>query len=618
MDTSIVTVSLSGGLAEKLEAIAAAGFTGVEIFESDLLSFNGSPKDVRGMVASLGLRIVAFQPFRDFEGMPEPQRGRAFARAERKFDLMGELGCDLLMVCSNVAPDSLGGIDRAAADFHELGERAHKRQLRVGFEALAWGRHISDYRDAWEVVRRADHPAIGITLDSFHILSRRTDLRAIRSIPVDKISLVQLADAPWLDMDVMSWSRHFRCFPGQGDFPLLDFMDAVGSTGYRGAVSLEVFNDQFRAGSPRALAIDGRRSLVFLNDQLRGQLDAPGAAARPVPPRAACLGVEFLEFAVDSRSAGTLTAVWAALGFVQVGRHRSKSVTRWVQGGINLVLNSDNDGFAHSYQLSRGSSVCAICLKVDDATAAIDRAEILSDTPFRQAVGPGELDIPAVRGLGGSLLYFVDPKTVLGRLWDIDFVAQAQAQDGIGLTAIDHVSQSMHYDEMLSWLLFYTSLLNVTKTPQVDLIDPGGIVRSQVVHSPDGELRIALNASQSQHTFPSRFLTHYAGSGVQHIAFATDDIVTALGRMQANGVEMLSIPENYYDDLEARTDLSAKRVDELRRGNILYDRDEGGEFLHACTRSFEGRFFFEIVERRGYKGLGTVNAPILLAAQARK
>ena len=147
MQTSIATVSLSGGLAEKLEAIAAAGFTGVEIFESDLLSFNGTPKDVARMVASLGLKIVTFQPFRDFEGMPEPQRSRTFARAERKFDLMGELGCDLLMICSNVAPDSLGGIDRAAADFHELGERAQKRGIRVGFEALAWGRHVSDYRD---------------------------------------------------------------------------------------------------------------------------------------------------------------------------------------------------------------------------------------------------------------------------------------------------------------------------------------------------------------------------------------------------------------------------------------------------------------------------------------
>ena len=134
MQTSIATVSLSGGLAEKLEATAAAGFTGVEIFESDLLSFNGTPKDVARMVAELGLKIVTFQPFRDFEGMPEPQRSRTFARAERKFDLMGELGCDLLMICSNVAPDSLGGIDRAAADFHELGERAqqarHPRRLR--------------------------------------------------------------------------------------------------------------------------------------------------------------------------------------------------------------------------------------------------------------------------------------------------------------------------------------------------------------------------------------------------------------------------------------------------------------------------------------------------------
>src|SRR5690349_14826046 len=340
MLTSIATVSLSGGLAEKLEAIAAAKFAGVEIFESDLLSFNGTPDDVKRLVASLGLRIVTFQPFRDFEGMPEPQRSRTFARAERKFDLMAELGCDLMMICSNVAPDSLGGIERAAADFHELGERAKKRGMRVGFEALAWGRHISDYRDAWEVVRRADHPAVGLTLDSFHILSRRTDLGAIRSIPADKISLVQLADAPWLDMDVMSWSRHFRCFPGQGDFPLLDFMGAVGSTGYRGAVSLEVFNDQFRAGSPRTLAIDGRRSLVFLNDQLHGQLDPPGAKPRAIPPRAACLGVEFLEFAVDSHSAETLAALWRALGFVQVGRHRSKSVTHWAQGGINLVLNS--------------------------------------------------------------------------------------------------------------------------------------------------------------------------------------------------------------------------------------------------------------------------------------
>ncbi len=620
MQTSIATVSLSGGLAEKLEAIAAAGFAGVEIFESDLLSFNGTPKDVAGMVASLGLKIVTFQPFRDFAGMPEPQRSRTFARAERKFDLMGELGCDLLMICSNVAPDALGGVDRAAADFHELGERARKRGIRVGFEALAWGRHISDYRDSWEVVRRADHPAIGLTLDSFHIFSRKTNLKSIRSIPADKIVLVQLADAPWLDMDVISWSRHFRCFPGQGDFPLTEFMDAVSATGYSGLLSLEIFNDQFRAGSPRGVAVDGQRSLVYLMDQMRGRPGALAKAAPQIPPRAQCLGIEFLEFAADDRTAAELAKLFAGLGFHKIGEHKSKAVTRWSQGAINLVLNSDKDGFAHSHQLAHGPSVCAMCLKVDDASATLDRAEKLRDTPFRQAVGPGELEIPAVRGLGGSLLYFVDPKSELGRLWDIDFTTpkQPERNGSAGLTTVDHVSQSMQYEEMLSWLLFYNSLLDVTKTPQLDVIDPGGIVRSQVVQTAGGTLRIALNASQSQRTLSSRFLTHYFGSGVQHIAFATDDIVTTIKQLRVNGVKLLSIPENYYDDLEARTDLSAERLEVLRANDILYDRDDAGEYLQAYTHSFEGLFFFEIVERRAYKGFGAVNASIRLAAQARE
>src|SRR4028119_2405564 len=186
MHTAIATVCLSGTLPEKLAAIAAAQFKGVEIFENDLLSFNGTPADARRMIEGLGLETITFQPFRDFEGMPEPQRSKAFSRAERKFDVMQELGCDFLMVCSNVSPDALGGIDRAAADFHELGERAAKRGMRVAFEALAWGRHVHDYRDAWEVVRRADHPAVGLVLDSFHILARETDLTAIRSIPNDR------------------------------------------------------------------------------------------------------------------------------------------------------------------------------------------------------------------------------------------------------------------------------------------------------------------------------------------------------------------------------------------------------------------------------------------------
>ena len=605
-------------MSEKLQAIAAAGFRGVEIFENDLLSYQGTPTDVAKEIADLGLTLITFQPFRDFEGMPDTQRRRTFDRAERKFDLMQELGCASLLVCSNVSPEASGGVDRAAADFRELGERAAKRGLKVGFEALAWGRHINDYRDAWEVVRRADHPAAGLVLDSFHIYARKTDLRQLNAIPGDRIFLVQLADAPWLEMDVLSWSRHFRCFPAQGDLPLVDFMAAVVATGYQGDLSLEIFNDQFRAGSPRAVAVDGQRSLIYLMDQLQEKSGLLGNVAK-LPPRSQCLGVEFIEFAVDDHTAAALGQFFTGIGFRAVARHKSKAVTRWTQGAINLVINQEKEGFAHSHYITHGPSVCALGLKVADAAATLDRAEKLRDAPFRQKVGPGELEVPAVRGMGGSLVYFVDRQSPLGQVWDIEFVPieAAGKNNPAGLTAVDHISQSMQYDEMLSWLLFYTSLLDVQKTPQLDITDPGGIVRSQVVQTADGALRIALNASQSQHTQSSRFLSEYFGSGVQHIAFATNDIVAAAHQLKANGIETLAIPENYYDDLEARVDLPAERLRIFKANNILYDRDETGEYFQLYTPSFKDLFFIEIVERRGYRGFGAINAPIRLHAQSR-
>lgn len=618
MQTAIATVCLSGVLDEKLEAIAAAGFKGVELFENDLLSFSGTPTDVRRIVERLGLRIVTFQPFRDFEGMPENRRERIFQRAERKFRVMEELGCDLLMVCSNVSPESVGGIERAAADLHALGERAAVHGFRVGFEALSWGSHIHDYRDAWEAVRRADHAAIGVVLDSFHILARKTDLKAIRSIPPDRIFLVQLADAPLLDMDYLSWSRHYRSFPGQGDLAIQGFMDALQATGYDGILSLEIFNDEFRSGSARNVAVDGHRSLVFMMDELHARAGA-SASKKALPPRARCLGTEFVEFALDERTAPRLEKLLSGLGFQEAGRHRSKSVTRWNQGAINVVVNTEKEGFAHAFNVTHGTSVCAIGLRTLDAAACVERADRLLIAPFRQPVGPGELHIPAVRGLGGSLLYFVDPRSELARVWDIEFEPgkNQKPERAAGLTAVDHISQSMHYEELLTWLLFYTSLFAVSKTPQLDVLDPDGLVKSQVVQSADGAIRIALNASQSSRTQSSKFLSEAFGSGVQHIAFATDDIFAAVERMRANGVELLDIPENYYDDLEAKTDLEPEFLDRLKANNVLYERDGAGEYFQAYTRTFEDRFFFEIVERRGgYKGFGATNAQIRLTAQA--
>jgi 4-hydroxyphenylpyruvate dioxygenase len=619
MQTAIATVCLSGTLNEKLEAIAAARFKGVEIFENDLLSFDGTPAEIGRTIKDLGLAAVTFQPFRDFEGMPEPQRVKVFSRAERKFDLMAELGCDLLMVCSNVSPDSLGGIDRVAADFRELGDRAAKRGFRVAFEALAWGRHINDYRDAWEVVRQADHPAVGLVLDSFHVLACGTELNAIRAIPKHRIFLVQIADAPTLDMDYLSWSRHYRCFPGQGDLPVGAFMDALQATGFDGLISLEIFNDSFRAGSAREVAIDGQRSLLVMLDELRSRTGIPVAGLPKLPPPVRCLGVDFIEFAMDEAAAASFEIALGALGFARAGVHKSKAVTRWRQGDINLVVNSDKEGFAHSFNITHGSAVCALSLKVDDAAAARNRATRLLDRPFRQLMRPGEIDIPAVRGLGGSLVYFVDDKTALGRHWEIDFdVPRGTASDpDAGLTTIDHISQSMQHEEMLTWLLFYTSLLGVQKTPAQDVLDPGGIVHSQVVEAAGGGFRLVLNASQSRQTLSSRFVNELFGSGVQHVAFATDDIFATIARLRANGVALLPIPENYYDDLEARIEIEDGLLDRVRKNNVLYDRQGGGEYFQAYTDTFSGGFFFEIVQRRTYAGFGAANAPIRLAAQTR-
>jgi 4-hydroxyphenylpyruvate dioxygenase len=620
MKTSIATVCVSGNLQEKLEAIAAAGFKAVEIFENDLIAFPGSPRDVRRICADLGLQIVTCQPFRDFEGMPAEKRQRTFDRAERKFDLLEELGTDMLFVCSSVAPDAQGGIERIAGDFRELGERAGKRGLRVGYEALAWGRHINDYRDSWEVVRRADHPSVGLILDTFHILARELETETIRRIPGDRIAFVQIADAPKLQMDYLSWARHWRCLPGQGDFDLSGFMDALRDTGYDGPLSLEIFNDRFRAGSARSVALDGHRSLIWLMDE-SARRSGRAPAASPLPPPAPVEDVEFIEFTVDEADRKAFETMLSAMGFAKVGAHRSKDVALWRQGAIRFVVNSDKEGFAHSYQITHGTSVCALAFKVPDARAIIARAKGLLDVPHQGAVGPGELDIPAVRGLGGSLVYFTDDASGLGRWADVDFEPVAATLPDAGLTAVDHISQTMQYEEMLTWLLFYTSLLDARKTPSEAVLDPGGVVQSQVVESGLGGahdgLRLVLNGSQSHRTLSARFVTDFFGSGVQHIALRTADIRATIARMAAAGVDMLPIPENYYDDLEARTDLSAADIDALKALNILYDRDQGGTFHQAYTTTLDGGFFFEIVQRDGYAGYGAPNAGVRLAAQAR-
>ena len=285
---SIASVCMGGALEGKFAAAAKAGFRAVELFENDLTFFNGKPRDARQLAADLGLEIVALQPFRDFEAMPDPMRRRNFERAERKLELMHELGARLLCLCSNVSPEAIDDPEQAAADLAELADLARRHGMRIGYEALAWGRHVKDWTAAWDIVRAADRDNLGIVLDSFHICVRGNPIEPIASLPAERIALVQVADAPALAMDPLSLSRHYRCYPGQGDYPIVDYLDAVTRSGYRGPLSLEIFNDQFRGASAAAIAVDGMRSLRAAGEALAAKRaargEAPIADLAPLPP----------------------------------------------------------------------------------------------------------------------------------------------------------------------------------------------------------------------------------------------------------------------------------------------------------------------------------------------
>jgi 4-hydroxyphenylpyruvate dioxygenase len=616
MIRSIATVSLSGSLDTKLWAIADAGFDGVEICESDLLTYPDSARVVGGIMRDNGLTCTAFQPLSDFEGLPASLRKRAFDRAEHKFDVMAELDAGLLIVTSNVSPDSLPDRARIADDFRELAERAAARGLRIAYEALAWGRHIWDHREAWAIVQAVNHPAFGLALDSFSSLAREVPIESLRAVDPKKLFVVQIADAPLLHMDPLAWSRHFRCMPSQGDFPLVSYVKALVEVGYEGVLSLETSNDRFHAGSTAGIAVDGMRSLIFLQEQVARELQ-PDRSTQ-FPERVQCRGVDFIEFCASDEDAKPLGQLLHSLGFHPAGKHRTKAVTRWVQGTINLVINCETEGFAGTFDKVHGTSVCAIGLEVADPLSALERARQLLISAFYQPVSPDEYNIPAVRGVGGSLLYFISPH-LAANIWQTEFapLPAAAPESGAGLERVDHFTQATPYEEMLSWQLLYVSLFDVSRTAEVEIDDPAGVLLSQAVQSDDGLLRVVLNGSAATRTLAARFLTNYVGAGVQHIAFATSDIFATASKVRALGMEFLPIPENYYDDLAARFGLEEALVERMAEFNILYDRDAHGEYFQLFSRAFAKRFFFEIVERRGYSAYGAANSAIRLAAQSR-
>ncbi len=602
---SIATVCLSGNLVDKLEAAAAAGFDGVEIFENDLLTFEGSPAEVRRLAEDLGLAITIFQPFRDFEAMPEPQRARNMDRAERKFDVMQALGTDLVLVCSNVQDAAINDDSRAAADLAEMAERAARRGLRVGYEALAWGKHVSRWRHAWNIVQMAGHEHLGLIVDSFHTLSLGDEHTGIAEVPGEKIFFVQLADAPRLSMDVLSWSRHFRNFPGQGDLDVGGFLNSVMRAGYRGPISLEVFNDDFRAAPARLNARDALRSLVLVEAQA-------GISTLPALPK--CGGVAFLEFAVDVAARQKLGVFLETLGFRLCGRHRSKDVLLYRQGGISLVLNAEQDSAAAEHFLLHGPSVCAMALKVDDVARTMERARALVCSEWQEHRGVGEAPLPGIRATDGTLILLIGPGDSAS--WEDDFHMLEPVPEG-PLLQVDHVAQALPDGTMDSVVLFWRAVFGLEPQQALEIPDPQGLIRSRAMVSPDGALRLPLNISESRKTSTGRFVTAFAGAGVHHVAFDTKDIFAAVKALRVAGLKTLQIPPNYYDDLGARWGLDDALLSQLRAHDVLYDRDAGGELFQFYSHAFDSRFFFEVIERRGAVGFGAANAAVRMAAQAR-
>ena len=335
------------------------------------------------MAEELGLTIDLYQPFRDFEAVPEPD----FRRAEAKFDVMEELGAPT--PCSSARtsrPRRSTTTTWPPSSCTRWPSERHERGLRIAYEALAWGRHVNEYDHAWRIVAAADHPALGTCLDSFHILSRGTDLGAIAGI--DKVFYLQLADAPHLSMDVLQWSRHHRCFPGQGSFDLADFVARVLATGYDGPLSLEVFNDVFRQADPDRTAIDAMRSLLVLEDEL--------------PASPALDGFAFVEIGVDGAfgagDRGAAADARASRTSARTAASRSSS------GSTATSASWSTTAWATTTPRSWPSRS-----RAPTRSASAERAEALLAPVLERRRGPGEADLAAIAAPDGTSVFFCGP-----------------------------------------------------------------------------------------------------------------------------------------------------------------------------------------------------------------
>ena len=334
-------------------------------------------------------------------------------------------------------------------------------------------------------------------------------------------------------------------------------------------------------------------------------------------------GFEFVEYAApDPVALGTL---FETMGFAAIAKHRTKNVTLYRQGEVNFIINAEPDSFAQRFARLHGPSVCAMAFRVTDAKKTYERALELGAWGFGQHTAPMELNIPAIKGIGDSLIYFVDrwhgkngaASGSIGNIsiYDVDFVPIEGAPvkpQGSGLTYIDHLTHNVHRGRMKEWADFYERLFNFKEVRYFDIEGKLTGLKSKAMTSPCGKIRIPINESSDDKSQIAEYLDLYGGKGIQHIAMGTDDIYATVDGMRKSGVAFQDTIETYYDLVDKRLPNHGERLDELKRLRILIDgaTHQGAPnelLLQIFTQTVIGPIFFEIIQRKGDQGFGEGN-----------
>lgn len=324
-------------------------------------------------------------------------------------------------------------------------------------------------------------------------------------------------------------------------------------------------------------------------------------------------GFEFVEYAAPDPAA--LGALFERMGFLPVARHRAKDVTLWRQGGINFIINAEPDSFAQEFARQHGPCACAMAFRVADAAHAFQRALDLGAEPGPMTAGPMELNIPSIKGIGGSLIYLVDRYGTRGSIYDVDFRfsdALSRAPEGAGLIGIDHLTHNVYRGNMEKWAGFYESLFNFRQIRYFDIEGKLTGLKSKAMTSPDGKIRIPINESagiEGRVDQIEEYLREYHGEGIQHVALATGDVYATVEWLRKKSTEFMDAPpDTYYQMLDQRLPGHGEDMRRLKEFGLLVDGAPGGGLLlQIFTKTVIGPIFFEIIQRKGDEGFGEGN-----------